>query len=417
MEQENKSIIYIYDDYGVNDTCSDDTEEWLNEHINSINNGDGEKIVEIKRITAEQIRNDALENTQVDGLFFPGGNTIDCIVGLEGLDQFKAPTNATKQKRTELKIKALNHIKELEKSETENADSPVQTQIKKFVENGGIVTGTCAGAYYLSEVMKYEFEKIGGNIDITAKSNVTLHSIEALAHGEPHNYLDVKEHKHYYSNAVVNYTNEQGEIKQAQMPCNKGPYFRQLDEKVFALASYGSRKDQLTKEELNGNKTGLYPDRPCLIKSNYGKGRIIAMGVHPEFSQDTIKNRFIKAVGKTLFKKKKDKENTTDDFSRSVVLDDLMGVIKHKLEFGKRPERLKKLSDNDFANKMAKKGTPVKISRKSDKNKVKDCCDALEPMIDADPHLSVQKKSQSSEIKPKEEVKVKPLQGPKPPNQ
>jgi len=420
-EKENKTLIYIYQDYGVNPTCSGDTYKWLKSVlVNDIekNLEVDKSFVDIQFINSDDLRNRILKENNPDALFIPGGNAIDTIMGLEKFEQFPEPDiNATKEERAIARKPVAKYISDLEEGKESRDLSIAQKNIESYIrDQGGIVCGTCSGAYILSDIAHYEYSGDKDDLEITSKSNVKLGKASAKAHGEPHNYIDTP---HYYAETIVDYSGTEG-LDQAQPHCNTGPYFEHLGENVYVLSRYAREKDQLTQEGVEAGKKGLYPGKPCLIKENLGKGRIIVMGVHPEFQKDTVLERNIPPVDKLLSDNLDDRQEGKIKFSKAVVLNEIIHILKHRHEYGEKPNSLPELTDNELAKKLSDRELAEKMNKENSNDKITDSMNKLAEEETRRKHhkeFEVSENSPTTQPKqtPTEKPKQQPLRQPKPP--
>ncbi|MCT4574903.1 MAG: BPL-N domain-containing protein [Alphaproteobacteria bacterium] len=411
-ENENKMLIYIYHDYGVHPACSGDTEEWLNTVlVDDVEEqlGVEKSLVDIQYVNANDLKKGVLKDNNPDALFIPGGNAIDTIMGLEKFEQFPEPNlNASKEERAIARKPVAKYINDLENGKETRELSEAQENIESYIkEQGGIVCGTCSGAYILSDIAHYEYAGDKEDLKITSNSNVKVGRASAKAHGEPHNYIDTPD---YYAETIVDYSNGDG-LTQAQPHCNTGPYFENLGENVCVMARYAITQDQLTKEGMEAGKNGLYPEKPCLIKEDLGKGRMIVMGVHPEFQKSTILERGIPPVDRLLSDNLDDRQEGKVDFSKAVVLNEIIHILKHRHEYGEKPEKLPELSDKGLGRMLEERKNPVP---QSNKPTAKEVMNSLPPSGNVMESV-MQPKSEAPKQSLNEKPKQNPLQKPKPP--
>jgi glutamine amidotransferase-like uncharacterized protein len=91
---EDKVVVYIYDGYGVDDTCFNETTEWVSKHLGSLDSTG--KSFDVQRVTSDFIRSDEFKNNPPDSLVFPGGHAVQYALDLENLTQFIPQSGATK---------------------------------------------------------------------------------------------------------------------------------------------------------------------------------------------------------------------------------------------------------------------------------------------------------------------------------
>jgi len=460
-----KIRIGVYNGFGVDPHCFTETQLWIENILRqSVPGAEEEGLFEIvnrspsddyKRCQGYGLQVDDLYNTDLinslDVMIMPGGNVIEYIAGIEKFPiEMQIPENSDT-------IQA--HINEL-KNKGGQEFSQAQINIRNFVNNGGLISGTCAGAYYLSECMKYsktsDITKDQWDRHIDDVSKTLLYMSPSTPTGHPSKDMGNFPSDHEFANkpivfteAIINYLDEKGIIKEAQIPLLSGPYFEKYDGKrAISMGRYAVGKDQGTPH--------IYAGRPCLIKNNWGKGRIIALGVHPEFrpkTTDTLRKKYKINHGSRVINDVRcdpelyekicaQKQDLMDRFSRAVVLNELVHMVSY-LQFHKyKPKTLISLTDRGFNQKFSleKEHTlennkdyksselskePEKIAIPKDpETKLKETNKQADNLIQSNENKKITENSQNSEPskpaqpKPKQEQpKSQPLLYPKPTQQ
>ena len=166
--------------------------------------------------------------------------------------------------------------------------------IRNYVALGGTYYGFCAGAYYASE--KVDYTEPGKTARLSQKHG-QLGLFEGTAVGR---VIDFNSDGNLKYLAKISY----GENKNAGVFYFKGPYFRSSEEKgVDVLADFEGKTNY-----------------PAVIKTNFGKGKVVLSSVHPECGVDVLKDFGLQG-----------NQDEIDDFSRF-----LLQGIRPKLDsFGK----------------------------------------------------------------------------------
>ncbi|MEW5785320.1 MAG: BPL-N domain-containing protein [Bacillota bacterium] len=126
--------------------------------------------------------------------------------------------------------------------------------IRAYVENGGVFIGTCAGAYYAADTMLWGENRLDYPLKLFAGQAVGPH----LSWGE-HAALTLN------PDLPVN----AGFRKTIGVRYFDGPYFVVSDtQEVIVLAEYASNK------------------APAVLALEYGSGKVLLMGPHPELGYD-----------------------------------------------------------------------------------------------------------------------------------
>lgn len=379
--------IGIYNGFGVDKDCFTDTQIWIERNLNGIKSKNGKPLFEIVNrsphnneermqdygLQPEHLRDENFLNN-LDFLFFPGGNALENVAGIENFpEELQQP-----DKREEIN----QYIKELEKTGTK--DSIAQINIRKFMEKGGAVIGTCAGAYYLSRCMRYskspDPNDHSWDIDITPKSNVLASCLPLDNEGHPSKNMRKFPVEHrfagksiVYAEVFLNYSQSDSNLGEVQVPLLSGGNFKNYDEKdVKSYANFSIQEDQ--------GGVDIYSGLSSLVKFNIGKGRVTGLSVHPELRPETVerlRNTYKIFEGFRVQHDTSDPENKEafmakqedlDKFSSTVVLDDLIYSVKYLNEYGHKPDLLPELDNRNFEERFYQE----KIANKQAINKPKE---------------------------------------------
>lgn len=161
-------------------------------------------------------------------------------------------------------------------------------KIRKFVREGGVYYGICAGAYYACK--QTEFEKDLPQSRIVAEYELDL--LNAKAIGSLYKELNIEPFaKNPASSAAVELFDENGDI--VSVHYHGGPYFELNEaENVEILARYN----------LEGFK-------PAVVLQQYGKGKVILSGVHYEDRGEVLaKTSAFYETAKTLMKNETERQ-------------------------------------------------------------------------------------------------------------
>ncbi|MCV6599827.1 MAG: BPL-N domain-containing protein [Alphaproteobacteria bacterium] len=329
MPQKKEMLIYLYAGDGAEASCIENTEDWLRKYLNETNT-QSNIAYKIKRITSEEVENDALKNEKPDVLFMPGGN-------------------ATKYSK-DLKGESIQKIRD-------------------FVQDGGIFQGICAGAYFASELFYYENPKTGNKIELSSEQDEVLGVNYVMATSEPHEHL--KEAKIKDGCQVkVKYDNNRKD-KFVQVYYNRGPYLTNLKDGINPKGIYAD----------------IYEGEVAVAENNYGRGKVVVSGVHPEFKASQLEN--VPFLSEKINDTTPEQQRDLDHFSRTVVL-------KHMLD--KYISLDKKL---DLENTSKAKELNEQLSKMKGSNPTE--------------AISTSPKVESQTPAPSEKPKQQPLQSPKPP--
>jgi glutamine amidotransferase-like uncharacterized protein len=128
-------------------------------------------------------------------------------------------------------------------------------EVKSFCRSGGGVMGICAGSYYLSKTLDYYGDTF-----------LYLSLFEGTAVGE---LDDIAQYPH--SALTPTYTSDPfiGDLGALQMWYAGGPFFRDLE---------ASNASVVTTYAYDGK----YAGEPNVIRFEYGDGRVLLTGTHPE---------------------------------------------------------------------------------------------------------------------------------------
>lgn len=140
-------------------------------------------------------------------------------------------------------------------------------KIRRYIQNGGIYYGICAGAYYACR--QTEFEKDIPESSIVEEYKLDL--IDAKAIGTLYKELGIEPFsKKPTSSAAVELLDNEGNIITTHY--HGGPYFELAQtENIEVLARYN-----------------LQEFKPAVISCSYGRGKVILSGVHYEDSGDVL---------------------------------------------------------------------------------------------------------------------------------
>ena len=144
-------------------------------------------------------------------------------------------------------------------------------KIREFVKNGGNYLGFCAGAYYACKDAIFEADI--PELSVISQSGLNL--IEGKAIGSLYKEFNIPP----YSNVVPSVSIakiEYNDKKEYFSFYSGGPFFDVTgNNNIEILGHYVFE---------NGKKL------PAILKSNYGKGKVILSGIHPEISGKSIKD-------------------------------------------------------------------------------------------------------------------------------
>lgn len=134
--------------------------------------------------------------------------------------------------------------------------------IKKYVENGGIYIGICAGAYYGASFIEFDFR---GKKEIIGKRELAFFKGKAI--GPLFDY-------YYESNKGARVLEIKFEERPVNLFYNGGCYF-----------------EAEKNSEQNFKIIGTYEDKKiAILEIKYGAGRVILSGVHFEYSYKIMQN-------------------------------------------------------------------------------------------------------------------------------
>ena len=158
------------------------------------------------------------------------------------------------------------------KAQTRSLGKIGENLIKEFIQNGGGYIGICAGAYYAQSIniinTNLLFRKISTRIpDYKPFEYVNIKLTDT---GQKFFNMDESEKKIYYSHT--------GTIFAQNNKSNTSPYVE--------LATFTS----ITNEKK------IMLNATAILKSDFGKGKVVCFGPHPENHTLTGKNLLIKAV-------------------------------------------------------------------------------------------------------------------------
>ncbi|MDR1026551.1 MAG: hypothetical protein LBL47_04035 [Lactobacillus sp.] len=137
-------------------------------------------------------------------------------------------------------------------------------KIRSFINDGGVYFGICAGAYYACN--KTEFEMDIANMAIETTNPLNL--IDAKAIGTLHKEYNIKPYSKSAASATVSRVKWNDDNEEHFTLYHGGPRFDVKDKNIQVLATYN---------DISG-------DYPAIIRKPYGKGSIVAVGVHFEDS-------------------------------------------------------------------------------------------------------------------------------------
>lgn len=168
-------------------------------------------------------------------------------------------------------------------------------KIRKFVREGGVYYGICAGAYYACK--QTEFEKDLPQSRIVAEYELDL--LNAKAVGSLYKELNIEPFaKNPASAAAVELFDENGDIVAAHY--HGGPYFELNETKGTEV---------LARYNIEGFK-------PAVVLQSYGKGKVILSGVHYEDRGEVLEKS---AALPKIVRRLKEKEATRQVFFNKLM--------------------------------------------------------------------------------------------------
>ncbi|MDR1693891.1 MAG: hypothetical protein LBR70_01675 [Lactobacillaceae bacterium] len=136
-------------------------------------------------------------------------------------------------------------------------------KIKEYVENGGVYFGICAGAYYACSSINFE----NGIPELHIKTDEALKFINAEAVGTLRKQLNIAPYSKSADSARAVSIKWMEDDESHVCYYHGGPYFNVEGNNAKVLAVY---------EGIENNAL------PAVVSSQYGKGMVIASGVHFE---------------------------------------------------------------------------------------------------------------------------------------
>lgn len=256
-----RNKILIYCDYGTNDIESlrQSLQEYFTPHG-----------VKIETTDAKGIINENSLNTDVLAFFMPGG-------------------------------RATPYIEKLKVQGNQN--------IKKYVHNGGIYFGICAGAYYASQQVFFETDIK----ELCIIQQCGLNLIDADAIGTLYKELNISPYTMDFNSITPTAVRWLADNERHIASYHGGPYFKPTpDSTLQVLAEY-----ELSNQRL-----------PAVVMQHYGKGIAIASGLHIEDSGKDLR-RILFSLRRE--KARGEKVVTTleaNEASRKALFEKLMAKIK-----------------------------------------------------------------------------------------
>lgn len=218
-----RNKILIYCDYGTNDITS--LKRSLAEYFTP-------KGVEIETTDAKGVVNEGNLNENVLAFFMPGGRATPYIE----------------------KLKVQGNQK-----------------IRKYVENGGVYFGICAGAYYASR--KVFFETDVKELSIIQECGLNL--IDADAIGTLYKELHISPYTRDFNSMAPVKVRWKEDKERYIASYHGGPYFEPTPESTLQV---------LAEYELEGKML------PAVVMQKHGKGVAIATGLHVEDSGKDLRH-------------------------------------------------------------------------------------------------------------------------------
>jgi len=263
MPEKREMLIYLYSGDGADEDCVNNTEEWIQNHIREVPK-DSNISLRVKKVGPQDIANGDLGKEKPDVFFMPGGNASKYSKDLKG-------------------------------------DS-VQ-KIREFVKDGGLFQGICAGAYFASEVFYYENPKTGNKVDLKAEEDEILGVNHVKATSEPHEHLREEKIKNGCQ-VKVKYKDETGEDRFLQVYYNRGPYLKEI-------------KDNVTPKGIYAD---IYEGEVAVAENDYGQGKVVVSGVHPEFSASRLQRDKVPFLSEKINDIIPEQQADLDHFSKTIVL-------------------------------------------------------------------------------------------------
>lgn len=145
---------------------------------------------------------------------------------------------------------------------------PVHSNIRSFIEQGGSFIGSCAGAYYAADILRWQGSDFAYPLKLFAGKSIG--PLSGLIPWGDTAVINL-EHSH-----PVN----QGFASSIEMYYFDGPYFAPYDpDSVEVIARYAVN------------------DRPAVIAFRYGEGRVLLFGPHPELGRAKLDAQNINVSG------------------------------------------------------------------------------------------------------------------------
>jgi glutamine amidotransferase-like uncharacterized protein len=271
MGKSEEILIYLYgdDNEGANEDCVENTYKWLNKHLEDVTIKSNIKH-KIQIITADDILSGILKKEKPEVLIFPGGNAKEYVRLLQG--------------------KGVENIRE-------------------FVADGGIYQGTCAGKTFASDIFYCHNKKTDEKITHNSRYNETI-GATFITLAEPDQYLTPEQISKGVQ-VIVGYKID-GEERRVQVYYNKGAYIKDGE----GLEEKARYKD-------------IYPEEVAVAEVDFGNGKVIVSGVHPEMDVYWLNEKGIEAKSEQIYNNPDIQQESLDEFSREIVLKQ---VIKRYIE-------------------------------------------------------------------------------------
>ena len=148
--------------------------------------------------------------------------------------------------------------------------------IRKFVSNGGVYCGICAGAYYACKHTLFEVDIP----EMAIKSDSGLDLINGNAIGSLYKELKIKP----YSSNILSST-----ISKLRYKDNEEHYAYYSGGPYFDLNNHNENIDILANYEFKSDS------KPAILQKNYGDGSVVISGVHYEISGSDLMHSVFKS--------------------------------------------------------------------------------------------------------------------------
>lgn len=181
-------------------------------------------------------------------------------------------------------------------------------KIAEYVKNGGVYFGICAGAYYACDKINFEMDVPELRLERTG-----MNLINAAAVGTLYKELGIAPYSPDTSSAMVVDIRCEDDGAVCAAYYHGGPYFDISEDKEC---------------EVLGTYENVKNHPPAIIAKKYGKGMVLASGVHLEDSGERL--------GAAIHKLRKDRDNALAiaeqlkkrEISRQILFNKMMNRIR-----------------------------------------------------------------------------------------